>query len=170
MNDKLTFPGEIENAEFSARFLPISSTFFLVMTVVFPQPIKMNWSPFARFWPGSDSKRGRQMGTIKDVVGSSHANGIASSTLMMPMSFFGDVPSIGRRRVLFQFINWSGGANVGLMGSAEPTLWPYLTFIVGTLVQSSQCRHQIECTGAVQLCPNGPECRCNVRDFPTHME
>ena len=50
------------------------------------------------------------------------------------------------------------------------TPWPYLTFIVGTLVQSSQCnRHQILVFGAVWLHPNSPECRCNVRLSPTCM-
>ena len=47
------------------------------------------------------------------------------------------------------------------------TPWPYLTFIVGTLVQSSQCRHQILVYSAVCLFPNGPECWCNVRILPT---
>ena len=47
--------------------------------------------------------------------------------------------------------------------------WPYLTFIVGTLVQSSQGMHQIKSTGAFWLCPNGPECRYNDRVLPTQV-
>ena len=39
---------------------------------------------------------------------------------------------------------------------------PYLTFIVGTLVQGRQCRHQIKCTGEVLLYQNSLECKCNV--------
>ena len=49
------------------------------------------------------------------------------------------------------------------------TLGPHLTFIVGTLIQSSQCKNLIKSTGAVRLCKNGPECRCNVRDSPTRV-
>ena len=47
------------------------------------------------------------------------------------------------------------------------TPWPYLTFIVDTLVQSSQCSHQIKSNVAFRLRPSGPECRCNVRVSPT---
>ena len=51
----------------------------------------------------------------------------------------------------------------------QTTPWPYLTFIVGTLVQSSQCRHQILVYGAVWLRPNSPECRYNVQVLPTRV-
>ena len=34
---------------------------------------------------------------------------------------------------------------------------PYLTFILGTVSQKSQCMHQIYCTGVFLLCQNGPE-------------
>ena len=46
---------------------------------------------------------------------------------------------------------------------------PYPTFIVVTLVQSSQCMHQSLVYGAVWLRPNSPECRCNVRVSNTQV-
>ena len=46
---------------------------------------------------------------------------------------------------------------------------PYLTFIVGNFVQRSQCRHQIENTGTVFLCQNGPDCNWNIQSSAVHM-
>ena len=43
------------------------------------------------------------------------------------------------------------------------TLRPYLTFKMGALAQSYQCRHQIKSFCAVLLCWNNPECKCNAK-------
>ena len=48
--------------------------------------------------------------------------------------------------------------------------WPYLTFIVGTLVQSCQYKHQSLVYSAVWLRLKGPECRCNIRVSPKWVQ
>ena len=57
-------------------------------------------------------------------------------------------------------INYSGWKVIqkSTMGC---TRWPYLTLTLGTLTQRSQCRHQIECAGAICLCQNVPDALLN---------
>ena len=46
---------------------------------------------------------------------------------------------------------------------------PYLTFIVCTDHSVMTAWQQYRPIGAVLLRPDGPECRCNVRDSPTRV-
>jgi len=79
-----------------------------------------------------------------------------------------EVPSGGCRYHSGNCINPMINSNT-LLGWGLFTSWPYLTFLVDTLVQSSQCRHQFKSTGAFLLRPNGPECRYNIQVLPTRV-
>ena len=62
---------------------------------------------------------------------------------------------------------WGYSTNSTINSTIPATPRHYLTFIVGTDYSVLAVSQQHRPIGAVWLCPNSPECRCNIRVSPT---